>query len=77
MKDEAGGHGHPSARSTLVSTSSRNGGHVEHSGMFPPVSLFFGDWAPCEAASSGLILHVIRCLVDGLNLSAIDLLVNF
>jgi hypothetical protein len=45
--------------------------------VFPLLSLFFGDWDPCEAASCGLILHVIRCLVDGLNLSAIDLLVNF
>jgi hypothetical protein len=34
VKDEAG-HGRPSARSTLVSMSSRNGGCVEHSGAFP------------------------------------------
>jgi hypothetical protein len=36
--------------------------------LCPSRLLFRGDWAPCDVALCGLLLHVIRHLVSGLML---------
>ena len=59
MKDEAGGHGHPPARSNLVSMSSMNGGHIKHSGTFP---LLLGGLV-LNAGLNVVLCSVLECFL--------------